>query len=101
MTTEEIAVKFENHEHEIKSLKHRMARCEEQQATLHKIASSVDVLAVNMKHMANEQKSQREHIEKLEKEPVEDFKHYKRLVIGCIITTILGTVFGAVLATIL
>ncbi len=101
MTTEEIAVKFEDHEHEIKSLKHRVARCEEQQATLSKLASSVDVLAVNMKHMAEEQKRQCEHIEKLEKEPAEEYKHYKRLVIGCIITTILGAVFGAMLAIIL
>ncbi len=101
MTTEEIAVKFEDHEHEIKSLKHRVANCEEQQTTLHKLVNSVDVLAVNMKHMAEEQKRQCEHIEKLEKEPVEDYKHYKRLVIGCVITTLLGAVLGAVLATIL
>ena len=101
MTTEEIAVKFEDHEHEIKSLKHRVTKCEEQQSTLHKLANSVDVLAVNMKHMADEQKRQCEHIEKLEKEPVEDYKHYKRLVIGCVITTVLGAILGAVLATIL
>ena len=101
MTNEEIAVKFEDHEHEIKSLKHRMAKCEEQQTTLQKLASSVDVLAVNMKHMADEQKSQREHIEKLEKEPAEDYKHYKRLIIGCVITGIIGAVLGAVMATIL
>ena len=101
MTTEEIAVKFEDHEHEIKSLKHRMNKCEEQQTTLNKLVNSVDILAVNMKHMAEEQKKQGEHIEKLEKEPAEDFKHYKRLVIGCVITTIIGAVLGAVLATIL
>lgn len=101
MTNEEIAVKFEDHEHEIKSLKHRMEKCEEQQATLNKLVNSVDVLAVNMKHMADEQKKQGEHIEKLEKEPAEDFKHYKRLLIGCVITTIVGAVVGALLATIL
>jgi predicted nucleic acid-binding Zn-ribbon protein len=100
MTDEQIAVKFEDHEHEIKSLKHRVTKCEEQNNTLNKLVSSVDVLAVNMKHMADEQKSQREHIEKLEKEPAEDFKHYKRLVIGCAITTIVGALIGAVLATI-
>ena len=100
MTNEEIAVKFEDHEHEIKSLKHRVNKCEEQQSTLNKLVNSVDVLAVNMKHMADEQKSQREHIEKLEKEPAEEFKHYKRLVIGCVITTVLGAILGAVIAVI-
>lgn len=101
MTNEEIAVKFEDHEHEIKSLKHRVIKCEEQQSTLNKLVNSVDVLAVNMKHMADEQKRQCEHIEKLEKEPVEDYKHYKRLVIGCVITTVLGLIVGAVIGTIL
>lgn len=101
MTHEEIAVRFEDHEHEIKSLKHRVTKCEEQNNTLNKLVSSVDVLAVNMKHMADEQKSQREHIEKLEKEPMEEYKHYKRLIIGCAVTTVVGALIGAVLATIL
>lgn len=101
MTHEELAVKVEGHEHEIGSLKHRMTKCEEQQTILNKLVNSVDVLAVNMKHMAEEQKKQGEHIEKLEKEPAEDFKHYKRLVVGCVVTTIIGAVIGALLATVL
>ena len=101
MTNEEIAVKFEDHEHEIKSLKHRVSKCEEQQSTLNKLVTSVDVLAVNMKHMADEQKKQGDKLENLEHEPTEEFKHYKRLIIGCIITTVLGAVLGAVLATVL
>ena len=101
MTNEEIAVKFEDHEHEIKSLKHRVNKCEEQQSILSKIVSSVDKLALNMNYMAKEQERQADHIEKLENEPVEDYKHYKRLVIGCVITTVLGAVLGAVIATIL
>lgn len=101
MTNEEIAVKFEDHEHEIKSLKHRMTKCEEQQGILNKMVNSMDKLALKMDYMAEEQKKQGEHIEKLEKEPAEDFKHYKRLAIGCVITTVVGAVLGAVLATIL
>lgn len=101
MTHEEIALKFNNHDHEIDSLKHRMKDCEQEQGVLHKLVNSVDVLAVNMKHMADEQKKQGEHIEKLENEPKEDFKHYKRLVVGCVITTVVGAVLGAVIATIL
>lgn len=101
MTNEEIAVKFEDHEHEIKSLKHRMTKCEEQQGILNKMVNSMDKLALKMDYMAEEQKKQGEHIEKLEKEPAEDFKHYKRLAIGCVITTVVGAILGAVLATIL
>ena len=101
MTNEEIAVQFEHHHNEIESLKHRMKTCEEQQTTLNKLVNSVDVLAVNMKHMADEQKKQGDKLERLEHEPAEEYKHYKRLVFGCVITTVLGAVVGAALAMII
>ena len=101
MSPEEIAVRLEHDKNEIESLKHRMKKCEEQQTVLNKLVGSVDVLAVNMKHMAEEQKKQGEKLEKMEHEPAEDYKHYKRLIVGCVITTLLGAVFGAVLAIVL
>lgn len=101
MTNEEIAVQFENHEQEIKSLKHRMDNCEEQNKALTKLVNSVDKLALNMEYMAKEQKEQGKRLERLEREPTEDYKHYKRLVIGCVITTIIGAIIGAVISTIL
>jgi hypothetical protein len=39
-----------------------------------------------MKYMLEEQKKQSERITSLEKVPSEDFKHYKRLIVGCIFT---------------
>lgn len=101
MTPEQVAVDLEHHRNEIESLKHRMKKCEEQQETLNKLVNSVDVLAVNMNHMATEQQKQGEKLEKLEREPAEDFKHYKRLAIGCVITTIIGAVLGAILAIVI
>lgn len=101
MTNEEIAVQFENHEQEIKSLKHRMNNCEEQHNTLNRLVNSVDKLAINMEYMAKEQKEQGTRLERLEREPTDDFKHYKRLIIGCIVTGLISAVIGAVLATIL
>lgn len=101
MTTEEIAVQFENHEQEIKSLKHRMDNCEKQNNTLTKLVNSVDKLALNMEYMAKEQKEQGIRLERLENEPKDDFKHYKRLIIGNIITGILGALVGAVLALVI
>lgn len=101
MTNEEIAVTLKDHENEIKSLKHRMNEREEKDKTLSDLATSVKTLAVNMEYMAKEQQKQGERLERLEHEPVEDFKHYKRVVFGCLITGVLGTVLGAVLATIL
>ena len=100
MTPEQIAVQFEHHDQEIKSLKHRMEKCEEQQTLLNKLVNSVDKLAINMEYMAKEQKEQGDRLARLEREPAEDFKHYKRTIIGCVITGVLGAVIGAVLASI-
>lgn len=101
MISEDIAVRLENHEQEIKSLKHRMKEQEEKDKTLSELAISVKTLAVNMEYMAKEQKRQGEHLEKLEHEPTEEYKHYKRLVVGCVITTVIGAVLGVILATVL
>ena len=43
MNMEEAALKIEGHEHEIKSLKHRMADVERDQQALIKLTASVEV----------------------------------------------------------
>lgn len=101
MTDEAIAVRLENHEQEIKSLKHRMDEREEKDKTLSELTTSIRTLAVNMEYMAKEQQKQGERLERLEHEPTDEYKHYKRLIIGCIITTVIGTVLGAILANVL
>lgn len=101
MTDEAIAVRLENHEQEIKSLKHRMDEREEKDKTLSDLTTSIRTLAVNMEYMAKEQQKQGERLERLEHEPTDEYKHYKRLIIGCIITTVIGTVLGAILANVL
>lgn len=101
MTNEEIAVRLENHEQEIKSLKHRMNEREKTDETLVELTTSVKTLGLNMEYMLKEQQKQGERLERLEHEPTEEYKHYKRLIIGCIITTIIGAVIGAVLANII
>ena len=101
MTTEEVIVKLTEHDEEIKSLKHRINDCEEAQDEMTTLIRSVDKLALNMEYMLKEQKKQGERLEDLEQAPLADFKHYKRLAIGCVITGIIGAILGAVFAIIL
>lgn len=101
VTNEDIAVRLENHEQEIKSLKHRMDEQEGKDKTLTELTVSVKTLATNMEYMAKEQQKQGERLERLEHEPADNYKHYKRLVIGCVLTTILGALLGAILANII
>lgn len=101
MTNEDIAVRLENHEQEIKSLKHRMDEQEGKDKALTELTISVKTLATNMEYMAKEQQKQGERLERLEHEPADNYKHYKRLVIGCVLTTIMGALLGAILANII
>lgn len=108
MTNEEVAVELEHHRNEIDSLKHRMKKCEEQTGLLNRLVNSTDKLALNMEYMAKEQQKQgerlekqSERLEKLEHEPAEDFKHYKKVLIGCIITGVVGALIGALLALVI
>lgn len=101
VTNEDIAVKLENHEQEIKSLKHRMSEREKADEALIELTTSVKTLGLNMEYMLKEQQKQGEHLERLEHEPADNYKHYKRLVIGCVLTTIMGALLGAILANII
>ena len=87
MTDTEVAVKFENHEPEIKSLKHRMSEQEEQGKSLTSLALSVQKMALSMESMIDEQKKQGERLSKLEAEPAERWSSMTR--------TIFNTMVGA------
>ncbi len=101
MVDQEVAIKLNSHDHEISSLKHRVKECEQQQSIINKLVNSVDKLATNMENMIEEQKTQRCDINELKQAPAEDFKYYKRLVIGCILTGVIGTVLGAMLTLVM
>lgn len=90
MTNEDIAVRLEGHEHEIKSLKHRMDDQEEQAKTLNDLVISVKELALNMKNMIDEQQRQGARLSKLENEPSDNWKSVKRTAVTAIISTVAG-----------
>jgi len=88
------------HTHQIKSLKHRMDKGEEQQETISALAQSVNELAINMRYMLDELKKQGIRLDKLEQEPKESYKYYKRLIIGYLFTGVISAIMGAVCALI-
>lgn len=97
MNDEEIAVKLEGHEHEIKSLKHRTTELEEQNKTIQELAMSVKELALNMKNMMEEQKRQGGRLLKLEQEPAEKWNSAKKTAFTAIISTLAGAMATGVL----
>ena len=91
MTETEVAVKLEAHEHEIKSLKHRMEDQEAQSKTIQELVLAVKELALNMQAMIKEQGSQGARLAKLEAAPGEAYSNLKRTAIN----TIGGIIAGA------
>ena len=88
----ETAVKLENHDQQIKSLKHRMEEQEEQSKTIQELVLSVRELALNMQAMLKEQGDQGKRLAKLEAEPAERWSSMKKTVFN----TIVGAIAGAV-----
>ncbi len=98
MNDRQIALKLNDHDHEIKSLKHRVEEVEQKQSEIGELTQSVNKLAINMGYMLDEQKEQGERLKKLETEPADNAKYYKRTIISCVITTVLGGILGALIA---
>ena len=95
---EQIIIKLNDHDHEIKSLKHRIEGVEKNQDSINKLTVSVNELAINMKYMVEEQKKQGNRLSVLEKEPGDNAKYYKRLALGTICTSVIGAIIGALIA---
>lgn len=98
MNEQQVALKLNDHDHEIKSLKHRVEEVEKKQSEIGELTQSVNKLAINMGYMLDEQKEQGERLKKLETEPADNAKFYKRTIISCVITTIVGGILGALIA---
>lgn len=92
MTETELAVKLENHDQQIKSLKHRMEEQEEQSKTIQELVLSVKELALNMQTMIEVQGKQGDRLAKLEAAPAEQWSSMKRTIFN----TIVGGGAGAV-----
>lgn len=93
----EVAVKFENHDQQIKSLKHRMDEQEEQSKVIQDLVLSVKELALNMQAMIKEQGKQGERLTKLEAEPGERWSSMTRTIFN----TMVGAGAGALAAGII
>ena len=97
MTNEDIAIELTKHTEEIGSLKHRVSELEDLTDTIHKLALSVNELAVNMKNMIREQENQGQRIATLEQKPA---KRYDTIV-TVIITALVSGIITYILSNIL
>lgn len=94
MTDEEIAVELKGQQKDIRSLEKRMNEQERQNDIIQNLVVSVKELAINMRQMLEEQKEQGKRLDDLEREPAEDYKQLKEIVIGAVVGGIIGIIIG-------
>ena len=86
MTDEEVAVKLENHEQEIKSMKHRMESVEEQRKELQEMTLSIKELTINVRQMVTVQENQGARLATIEAEPAKAWSNTKRTIFNAILS---------------
>ncbi|WP_300772266.1 hypothetical protein [uncultured Acetatifactor sp.] len=95
MTPEEIAVKIEGHEHEIKSLKHRMDTQEESKS-IQQLVVSVERIALSTEHIMQEQEQQSKRLEKIEGRDGEKWRKAMSYIGTAILGAVLAIVFSRI-----
>lgn len=93
----DIELKINDMEHDIKDIERRINKIEKMQNDISNLTLSVNELSINMKYMLEEQIKLSDKIVKIEIEPVENVKYYKKLVVGCILTTIVSAIICALI----
>jgi F0F1-type ATP synthase assembly protein I len=90
----EITKELTNHDENIKSLKRRMDKVEEQSKAINNLAMSVKELAINMNTMNEKQEEQGKRLAELEAKPARRWEQ----IVSLIITTIVGALLGYLLS---
>lgn len=90
----EITKELTNHDENIKSLKRRMDKVEEQSKAINNLAMSVKELAINMNTMNEKQEEQGKRLAELEAKPARRWEQ----IVSLIITTLVGALLGYLLS---
>ena len=90
MTQEEIAVKLEDHEHEIGSLKHRMKAAEESTGVLNRLVTAMEVMATKQENTMKSVDRLTTKVEALEAEPGKRWKFVVEKAIYFVVAAVVG-----------
>lgn len=90
----EITKELTNHDENIKSLKRRIDKVEEQSKAINNLAMSVKELAINMNTMNEKQEEQGKRLAELEAKPARRWEQ----IVSLIITTLVGALLGYLLS---
>lgn len=97
----EVLVRLEAHEHEIKSLKHRVDEVEDATKAIQQLTISVEKMAMTMQSMVQAQQKLGDRLERLEAVPAEKAKFISNQTISVIIAGGVGAILTKLLSLLL
>lgn len=80
---------------------HQLSEIKEEVKDIRRLTTAVEQIAVKTESIDNKVDSMGTRLSQVEREPGEDFRHYKRLILGAILTSTVSTVALAVLSLIM
>lgn len=84
-----------------KNIFHQLDEIKKEMKDTRQLTIAVKELAVSAKATAEKVDDISDRLNTVEHAPAEEFKHYKRVIAGCIITGIIGIILGAVMTLII
>ncbi len=84
-----------------KSIFHQLDEIKEDVKDIRRLTSAVEKIAEQTKNTSERVAGINNRLDVLERAPTEDYKHYKRLIIGGILTGTIGIILGAILALVI
>ena len=93
MTIEEKVAAMEAHG---KDIDRQISDIKEELKDLRELTSAVNGLAISIKAMSEKVDKIDGRLESVESEPADEYRHYKRLAIGGIITGVIGWLFALI-----
>ena len=93
MTIEEKVAAMEAHEIDIDR---QIKEIKEELKDLRELTSAVNGLAISINAMSEKVDKIDRRLESVESEPADEYRHYKRLAIGGIITGVIGWLFALI-----
>lgn len=82
------------HAAEIIAMKEQIKTLFTMTSNFNEMVKNITILTENMTFIKGDVEEIKEKFDEVKQEKIEDFRHYKRLVFGCIITAIVGFLVG-------
>ncbi len=80
---------------------HQLTEIKDEVRDIRRLTTAVEKIAVQTKNTADKVDDLCAWKDRATAEPADDARYYRRTVVGCVLTTVIGAVMGAVLALVL